>query len=96
MYATVHKGDASPRRMVARPQTVVQSDKPLQDQPIRGSAVEVFSATEENMTPFARRLELARIREQRQPDSFRAARGIALGAALGAVIWGVALWFVLV
>jgi hypothetical protein len=47
------------------------------------------------MTPFARRLELARIREQRQPDSFRAARGIATGAALGAVIWGLALWLVL-
>jgi hypothetical protein len=47
------------------------------------------------MTPFARRLELARIREQRQPDSFRAARGIALGAALGAVAWGLALWLVL-
>jgi hypothetical protein len=47
------------------------------------------------MTPFARRLELARIREQRQPDGFRAARGIALGAALGAVIWGLALWLAL-
>jgi hypothetical protein len=48
------------------------------------------------MTPFARRLELSRIREQRQPpDSFRAARGIATGAALGAVIWGLALWLVL-
>jgi hypothetical protein len=48
------------------------------------------------MTPFTRRLELSRIREQRQPDdSFRAARGIATGAALGAVIWGLALWLVL-
>jgi hypothetical protein len=49
------------------------------------------------MTPFCRRLELARIREVPPPtdDDFRAARGIATGAALGAVIWGLALWLVL-
>jgi hypothetical protein len=49
---------------------------------------------EVTMTPFARRLELAKYRPAPRPDPFPAMRGIAVGAALGSVIWGLGLWAV--